>query len=114
MTPILNQGDVYWLHSVDGVPHPHVIIQDNALNHSDIDTVVVCPLTTNSRKATMPGNVSLEIGEAGLTKPSIVEVSKSYTVTKAQLREYVGAVSPERVIQILAGIQFLRKSFFGD
>ena len=78
---VVNQGNVYWVRS--GEPggsesdyaHPHVVIQDNVINHSRIDTVVVCALTTNTRRAKAPGNVLLETGEANLPRQSIVVVS---------------------------------------
>lgn len=111
----INQGDIYWvpLEEVDGsevsVTHPHVVIQDNVLNHSHIETVIVCALTTNIKKASQPGNVLLEIGEANLPKQSIVEVSKVSTVNKTQLGEYIGTLSKDRIEQILSGMQFLQR-----
>ena len=49
---VVNQGDVYWVRS--GEPggsesdyaHPHVIIQDNVINRSRINTVVVSQVST--------------------------------------------------------------------
>lgn len=91
-----------------GVAHPHVVIQEDVLNRSRIDTVVVCALTSNLKRAKAPGNVLLEAGEAGLPRQSVVEVSKVSTVTKTQLGAYIGSVSRERVEQILAGMRFLQ------
>ncbi|MDD5371436.1 MAG: type II toxin-antitoxin system PemK/MazF family toxin [Anaerolineaceae bacterium] len=111
---LINQGDVYWvtLHTPDGsepgIAHPHVVLQENLFNHSRIHTVVVCALTTNAKRANSPGNVRLEAGEAHLPKPSIVVVSQVSSVEKAQLGEYIGSLSPERLGQILAGMHFLQ------
>ena len=103
---LINQGDVYWV-SIDapdgsepGIPHPHVVLQENLFNHSRIQTVVVCALTTNAKRANSPGNVLLEAGEANLPKPSIVVVSQVSSVEKAQLGEYIGSLTPQRVDQI--------------
>jgi mRNA interferase MazF len=93
-------------------PHPHVVIQDDILNHSRISTVVVVGMTTNVRRANGAGNILLEDGEANLPKQSIIEVSKVSTVTKAQLGEYIGKVSAQRIQQIFAGMQFLQRSYF--
>lgn len=112
----LKQGDVYWLalsETGSAVPHPYVIVQDDLFNQSRISSVVVCALTSNVRRVSMPGNVLLEAGEANLPKPSVVEVSKVSAVEKGQLGEYIGTVSGERVQQILAGMRFLQTSFFG-
>ncbi len=106
----VNQGDIYWVSLEEsGVIHPHVVIQENAINHSRIHTVVVCALTTNSKKANLPGNVLLEAGEANLLKQSIVVVSQVSTVEKVQLGEYIGTLSTQRIDQILAGMRFLQR-----
>jgi mRNA interferase MazF len=110
----INQGDVYWVPleepngSEPGITHPHVVIQDDVINRSRIRTVVVCALTTNMKRANMPGNVLLEAGEANLPKQSIVAVSQVSTVDKAQLGEYIGSLTKERIDQILAGMRFLQ------
>src|SRR5882724_11857413 len=78
----INQGDIYWVQVEDlsgsepGIRHPHVVIQENILNHSRITTVVACALTSNRKRANTPGNVLLEVGEANLPTQSVVEVSK--------------------------------------
>jgi len=108
---IINQGDVYWIQleeSESGYIHPHVVIQDNILNRSRINTVVVCALTTNIKRARAPGNVLLEAGEANLPKQSVVAVSQVSTVNKKQLGEFIGTLTNERINQILAGMQFLQ------
>lgn len=107
---IVNQGDLYWV-VLDGpgYKHPHVVIQDDAINHSRVSSVVVCALTTNTRRAKAPGNVLLEAGEGNLPRQSIVVVSQVSTVEKTQLGEYIGSLSPQRIQQILAGMKFLHE-----
>ncbi len=111
----VNLGDIYWvpLEQPNGLEpgyvHPHVVIQDDVINRSRIHTVVMCALTTNIKRANMPGNVLLDAGEANLPKQSIVVVSQVSTVDKAQLGEYIGSLSKERMDQILAGMQFLQR-----
>ena len=94
----IDQGDIYWvLSEKSSYTHPHVVIQDNVLNHSRINTVVICALTTNMKRANMPGNVLLDAGEANLPKQSIVVVSQVSTVEKSQLGEYIGSLTRQRV-----------------
>ena len=115
---VINQGDIYWVQLGDltgsepGIRHPHVVIQDNVFNHSRINTVVVCALTTNMKRANTPGNVLLDAGEANLPRQSVVEVSKVSTVNKTQLGGYIGTLTELRANQILAGMRFLQASFF--
>ena len=110
---VINQGDVYWVEleepsgSEPGYRHPHIVVQNNLFNRSRINTVVVCALTSNLKRAEAPGNILLENGEAGLPKRSVVNISQIFTVDKMQLGEYIGAVSKARVLEILAGISLL-------
>lgn len=110
---VMNQGDIYWIDlgepdgSGPGYKHPHVIIQNNLFNRSKIRTVVVCPLTSNLKRAEAPGNVLLQEGESGLTKKSVVNVSQIFAVDKTQLDEYIGTLSKKRVREIIKGISLL-------
>jgi mRNA interferase MazF len=108
----INQGDIYWVQLGSDIPHPHVVLQENVFNHSRIATVVVCELTSNMKRVNMPGNVLLEAGEGNLPKQSVVEVSKVSSIEKAQLGDYIGSLTEERIHQILAGMRFLQQSFF--
>ena len=114
----IQRGDIYWIESdpargsVPGVPHPHVVVQDDVFNFSRIHTVVVCALSSQLKKAGEPGNLLLEPGEANLPRPSVVVVSQLSSVPKSALGEYVGTLTAERADQILAGIRFQQRSFF--
>jgi mRNA interferase MazF len=110
----VNQGDVYWVMlpaagAEPGAAHPHVVIQEDAINHSRVDTVVVCALTTNAKRVNEPGNVLLAAGEANLPKESIVVAAQVSSVRKDQLGEYIGTLSRQRVEQILAGMRFIQR-----
>lgn len=114
----VNRGDLFWIAadpsrgSVPGVPHPHVVVQDDVFNQSRIGTVVVCALSSNPQRAHEPGNVPLDPGEGGLARRSVVVVSQVSCVYKARLGEHIGQLSAERVEQILSGMRFLQASFF--
>ena len=110
---VINQGDLYWVDLGDpvgsspGYRHPHVVIQNNLFNRSRIDTVVVCALTSNLKRAGVPGNVLLNAKETRLPKRSVVVVSQIFTVDKSQLGDYIGRLSARRIRQILDGIRLL-------
>jgi mRNA interferase MazF len=110
---VINQGDIYWIEldepegSEPGYRHPHVVVQNNLFNRSNIKTVMVCPLTTNLKRANAPGNVLLETYESNLPKESVINVSQVFTVDKTQLDEFVGTVSSKRMTEILDGIKLV-------
>ncbi|MEO8354445.1 MAG: type II toxin-antitoxin system PemK/MazF family toxin [Chloroflexota bacterium] len=110
---VINQGDVYWIEleeptgSEPGYSHPHVVVQNNVFNASRINTVIVCALTSNIKRAAAPGNVLLEKGEANLPKQSVVLVSQIFTVDKSLLGEFIGTLVERRVKQIIEGIYLM-------
>ena len=103
---VIDQGDIYWVDlgepsgSSPGYRHPHVVIQNNVFNRSRINTVVVCALTSNLRRAEAPGNVLLEKGEGNLPQQSVVNVSQIFTVDKNDLVEKIGSLSRRRIRQV--------------
>jgi hypothetical protein len=52
-------------------------------------------------------SLKLDNGEAGLPKPSVVLITRLFTVDKRQLGEYLGTLSGKQVRQILEGIRLL-------
>ena len=112
----IKQGDVYWVNlaaprgSEPGFRHPHVVISNNVFNASRINTVVVCALTSNLRRAQAPGNVTLNKGEANLGKKSVVIISQVVTVNKSDLVEKIGSLSLAKTIEIIYGIKLLIES----
>jgi mRNA interferase MazF len=116
----INRGDVFWIEpddsrgSAPSYAHPHVVVQDDVFNRSRVATVIVCALTTNLQRATEPGNVLLELGEGNLPQQSVVVVSQISSIEKTRLGARIGALSAERVEQILHGLRFQQASFFRD
>lgn len=114
----VNQGDIFWVAAEPaadgetGIAHPYVVIQDDLLNHSRIQTVAACALTSNLRRISLPGNVLLDVGEANLPRQSVVEVAKVTTVEKSRLGDRIGTLSAARIGQILDGLRFLQRSGF--
>ena len=51
----------------------------------------------------------LEAGEDNLPRQSVVVVSQVSTVEKTQLGEYIGALTQQRINQILTGMRFLQR-----
>ena len=110
---VIQQGDIFWIEldepsgSAPGYTHPHVVVQNNVFNQSRINTVVVCVLSSNLKRANAPGNVLLEPEEANLPKQSVVMVSQLFTVDKSSLGDLIGTLSKRRVRQILDGIKLI-------
>lgn len=110
---VVEQGDVFWIDlgepdgSGPGYRRPYVVIQNDLFNQSPIGTTVVCAITSNLRLADASGNILLAQGEAGLPKTSVINVSQLYTVDKAYLVERIGALSPNRLEQVIDGVRLV-------
>jgi len=109
----IRQGDLFWLDlgepegSGPGFRHPYVVVQSDLFNASAIQTVAVCELTSNLKRAEAPGNVLLRKGEANLKKDSVVNISQLYTVDRSALAAKIGSLSKSRVAEIFSGLRLL-------
>lgn len=109
MSETIQQGDLYWPRHPDGeIAHPQVVIQVDGAR------IVVCALTSNLQRVSWPGNVLLDAGEGGLPRPSVVEVARQTTVTRAALGDHIGRLSPERVEQIFIGLRFVKRAYWSN
>lgn len=107
---VTQQGDVLWVTfsarhgSAPAGFRPAVVIQHDRFNQSRIETLVVLAITSNLRYAALPGNVRLSKGEAGLPKPSVVNVTQIATVDRKSLGPKLGRLSNARIREIWGGV----------
>jgi mRNA interferase MazF len=79
---VISQGEVWWADipsrtgSGPGFRRPVVVVQGDALNRSQIATVVCVPMTSNLRWADAPGNLRLTARTTGLPKDTVANVSQ--------------------------------------
>ena len=86
---------------------PVLIVQADAFNRSRLRTVLGLALTTNLRLVAAPGNVLLKASEAGLPRPSVVNVMQLMTVDRAYLSEPVGQAPPQVMARIDDGLRLV-------
>jgi mRNA interferase MazF len=104
------QGDVWWADlpvprgSAPGFRRPVVVVQGDALNRSNIATVVCVPLTSNVKWASAPGNVLLAASATGLPKESVANVSQIVTLDQRDLTERAGTLTRSKLELVLSGI----------
>ena len=90
--------------SEQGGVRPVLVIQNDFGNRFS-PTVIVLAITSKTHKAGLPTHVSLDAGEAGLSRPSVVLAEQMRTLDAARLRKKLGAVRPERMRQIDGAIR---------
>lgn len=117
----IQQGDIYFFpfdepcESEVGYPHYVVVVQSNDINDSEVNTVVVCCLTTTLSRANAPGNVLLNPGEGGpgLPRQSVVNVSQMLTMNKSDLTDKRGGLDFVRMRDVVAGVRRLLEGEHG-
>lgn len=84
---------------------PVIIVQ-----HNNIDrftrTVVVIPLTTNLRRARIPGTMIIPVGEGGLTQESVALCYQIVVIDKQRLKQYLGTLSLDYLQQLGDAIRY--------
>lgn len=105
------RGEVWWADlaeprgSEPGKRRPVIVVQEDSITRSRIQTVMVVPMTSNLRRATAPGNVALARTDSGLRVESVVLVCQVVTIDKTFLTERVAAVPASIMKRIDAGLR---------
>jgi mRNA interferase MazF len=107
---VIEQAEVWWADleeptgSEPGYRRPVIVAQCNAINRSNIATVVCVPLTSNLKWADAPGNVLLRRDETGLPQDSVANVSLMTALDKQVLIDRLRKIPRRRFELILSGI----------
>jgi mRNA interferase MazF len=110
---VINQGDIVWVDlggrrgSSPAGRRPAVVLQHDRFTASGIATIVVATITSKRRYADLPGNVALRRGEAGLAKPSVVNVTQIAAVDRGDIVATAGRVSRTRMLEIWEGVRLV-------
>ena len=86
---------------------PGLVVQNNYLNDSQLNTVIVVAITSTLTFGELPGNVVLRKGEANIPKKSVVNVSQIKTVDKKSLKEKIGTLPSTKLTQVYEGIKLM-------
>ncbi len=92
------RGEIWWadlpspVGSEPGYRRPVLIVQSDSTSRTNINTIIVVVLTSNTRLANVPGNVLLPKDTTGLSRDSVVNVSQLSTLDKSFLIERVGFI----------------------
>ena len=78
---------------------PAIVLQNDLLNPY-VETSIVVPLTTKTKRLTIPTTVFLPAGEAGLPEDSVVLCHQVQVRGKVRLLSRYGALSPERLVEV--------------
>jgi len=81
-----------------------VIVSADSYNRSDLRTVTVAVLTTNTQLAALPGNVSVPADIDAVEADSVVNVTQIATVDRRAVEDRVGAMPDWLMAHVDAGL----------
>lgn len=110
MTPA-QRGEVWWVDL--GEPtgfeqagsRPAVVLQTNHLLR--LSTVVVVPVTTQTKHAGFAGTVEIGPGETGLTFPSVALCYQIRALDRSKLKRKIGNLPPEKLSEVELAVAFV-------
>ena len=106
----MKRGEVWWADlglprgSAPALRRPVVIVSADAYNRSELRTVTVAVLTTNTQLAALPGNVAVPADIDAVEADSVVNVTQIATVDRRALEERIGALPDWLMAQVDAGL----------
>ncbi len=110
---VIRNGSVYWIDFSPGKGsepmgrRPGLVIQNNILNDSKLNTVIVLAVTSTMKYGELPGNVVLRKGEANLKKKCVVNVTQIKSVDKGSVLEKIGTLSDKKMTEVYEGIKLI-------
>lgn len=96
---MIKRGEIWWADlgeprgSAPALRRPVLVVQEDVLSASALNTVMVAPLTSNLRRAEAAGNVLLPTSETGLDRASVALVCQIMTLDKVFFDELAGSLS---------------------
>ena len=110
---VIRNGSIYWIDVSAGngsepmARRPGLVIQNNVLNDSKLNSVIVLALTSTMKYGELPGNVVLRKGEANLKEECVVNVTQIESVDKRSVQEKIGTLSDKRMAEVYEGIRLI-------
>jgi len=86
---------------------PGLVIQNDALNDSNLNTVIMLTITSTLKFGDLPGNIVLQKGEANMPKRCVINVTQIKSVDKKSIKENIGALSGKRMAEVYQGLKLV-------
>lgn len=114
---VIRKGSIYWVNFPPGKGsepigrRPGLVIQNDILNDSKLNTVVMLAITSTMKFGELPGNVILRKGEANLPKKCVINITQIKSVDKTSIIEKIGTLSKKRMDEVCEGLKLVLSTF---
>ena len=110
---MIHRGSIYWADlgetsgSKPAKRRPVLVIQSRLFNASRLATIAAAVITSNTRLATMPGNVFIPAAATGLARDSVVNITALVTLDKTDLGAQAGQLPDSLMDDVDRGLRRL-------
>ena len=110
---VIRNGSIYWVDFSPGKGsepigrRPGLLIQNDILNDSKLNTVIMLAITSTMKFGELPGNVVLRKGEANLPKRCVINTTQIKSVDKNSIKEKIGTLSKRRMDDVYDGLKLV-------
>ena len=110
---VIRKGSIYWIDFSPGKGsepigrRPGLVIQNDALNDSNLNTVIMLAITSTMKFGELPGNVVLRKGEANIPKRCVINATQIKSVDKNSIREKIGTLSKAKMDEVHGGLRLI-------
>jgi mRNA interferase MazF len=110
---VIRKGAIYWVDFSPGKGsepigrRPGLVVQNDILNDSNLNTVIMLAITSTMKFGELPGNVVLRKGEANVPKKCVINVTQIKSVDKKSIREKIGTLSRRKMAEVHAGLKLV-------
>jgi len=110
---VIRKGSIYWVDFSPGKGsepigrRPGLVIQNDILNDSKLNTVIMLAITSTMKFAELPGNVPLRKGETNLPRKCVINATQIKSVDKTSIKEKIGTLSKKRMDELHEGLKLV-------
>jgi mRNA interferase MazF len=83
------------------------VVQNNILNDSNLNTVIMLALTTTMKFGELPCNIVLKKGEANVPKKCVINATRIKSVDKKSIIEKIGTLPKKRMDEVHEGLKLV-------
>ena len=110
---MIQKGSIYWINFSGNSASDEkgmrlcLVIQNDVLNESRLNTTVVVGITSVSDFGKLPGNVIIKKGEANMPWQGVVNVTQVMSVEKKKVGEKIGSLPDALMKKVQGGLKLI-------
>ena len=110
---VIRKGSICWVDFSPGKGSesigrkPGLVIQNDILNDSNLNTVIMLAITSTMKFGELPGNIVLKKDEANVPKKCVINVTQIKSVDKKSIKEKIGTLPKKRIDEVHEGLKLV-------